>query len=78
MLADGSCSKQKSVTYNLKQRDVDITSEGLISVQVQTGFKNGQNIHTIHLVGVNELACCFIWNIEFNEFNCLPSRTNNC
>ena len=44
ILADGSCSKHKTVTYKLKQRDVDITSEGLISLQVQTGFIKGQNI----------------------------------
>ena len=53
ILADGFCSKHKTVTYNLKERDVEITSDGLISLQVQTGFKNGQNFHTIHLVGVN-------------------------
>ena len=76
MLADGSCSKHKTVTYNLKQRDMEITSDGLISLQVQIGLKNGQNIQfSIDLVGVNELACCFIWNIEFN---CLPSGTNYC
>ena len=51
MLDDGTCSKHKSVLYNLKQKDVEITSDGLISLQVQTGFKNGQNIQTIYLFG---------------------------
>ena len=34
MLADGSCSEQNSVTYDLK-KDVEITSNGLILLQVQ-------------------------------------------
>ena len=36
MLADGSCSEQKSVIYNPAQINVEITSDGQFSLQVQT------------------------------------------